>query len=80
MDRLGAGAVHRIDEGVDAEIAVLRGRRSDPHGLIRHRNMQRAGIGVGIDRDGADAEPPRRPHDAAGDLAAVRDEELGEHR
>ena len=80
MDGLGAGAVHGIDDGVDVEIAVLGRRRPDPHGLVGHGDVERAGIGIGVDRDGADAEPPRRAHDAAGDLAPIGDEELGEHR
>jgi 3-methylcrotonyl-CoA carboxylase alpha subunit len=35
--------------------------------------MQRAGVGIGIDRDAAQPEPPRATDDAAGDLAAIGD-------
>ena len=49
------------------------------HGLVGHRDMQRAGVGVGIDGDGAHAHPARRADDAAGDLAAIGDQDLGEH-
>ena len=42
--------------------------------------MQRVGVGVGVDGDGADAHPARGPGDAAGDLAAVGDQDLVEHR
>ena len=48
--------------------------------LVGHRDMARAAIGVGIDRDGLDAQPPRRLDDPAGDLAAVGDQDLGEHQ
>ena len=50
------------------------------HGLVGHRDMARAAIGVGIDRDRLDAEPPRRLDDPAGDLAAIGDQDLGEHQ
>ena len=41
--------------------------------------MRRARIGVRVHRDGVNAEAPRGARDAAGDLAAVRDEQPGEH-
>ena len=50
------------------------------HGLVGHRDMARAAVGVGEDRDGLDAEPPRRLDDPAGDLAAIGDQDLGEHQ
>ena len=37
--------------------------------------MQRLGIGVGIDRNGADAHGPRGADDPAGNFAAIGDEE-----
>src|SRR5258708_16146744 len=49
-------------------------------GFVGHRDMARQAVGVGIDRDGLDAQPPRRLDDAAGDLAAVGYEDLGEHQ
>ena len=39
----------------------------------------RASRRLGVDRDGRDAHPPRRLDDAAGDLAAVGDQDLVEH-
>ena len=47
--------------------------------LVGSTHMQRIGIGVGIDRDGANAELAAGVHDAAGDLAAVGDQDLVEH-
>ena len=40
--------------------------------------MQRARVGLGIDRDGAKAHALGRPRDAARDLAAIGDQERGE--
>ena len=44
------------------------------------RDVARVAIGVGIDGDRADAQPPRGRDDPAGDLAAVGDQDLGEHQ
>ncbi|MNU09124.1 hypothetical protein D3C72_2555160 [compost metagenome] len=41
--------------------------------------MEGVGVGFGVDGDGADAEGLAGADDAAGDLAAVGDEDLGEH-
>jgi hypothetical protein len=50
------------------------------HRLIRLAYMQRLRVRVGIDGDGAHAEPPSRSDDPASDLAPVRDEERADHR
>ena len=42
-------------------------------------DVKRAGIGIGIDRDRADAEPPGRADDAAGDFTAIGNEDLRKH-
>src|SRR4029077_19417570 len=49
-------------------------------GLVGHRDVARQAVGVRIDGDGLDAEPPRRLDDPAGDLATVGDQDLGEHQ
>ena len=74
MDSVGAGLLGRGDDLADVEIGLARPRRADAHRLVGHIDMQRVAVGVGIDRDGGDAEPPRRPDDAAGDFAAIGDE------
>ena len=79
MDRLGARAFGGVQDGVRPQVAVAGGRRADVDGLVGHLDMQRLGVGVGIDRDRADAEPAGGADDAAGDLAAVGDQDLGEH-
>ncbi len=79
MNRLGAALPGSGDDALDREIALARRRRADPIGLVGHGDMERAGIGIGIDRDATDGETARRPHDAAGDLAAIGDEDLAEH-
>ena len=75
MDRLGAGRLRRGDDLVADEIAFARRRRPDVHRLVRHAHVQRLRVGIRIDRDRANPEPPRSADDAAGDLAAIGDEE-----
>ena len=43
-------------------------------------DVRRAGVGVGEDRDGAQAHRAGGGEDAAGDLAAVGDEQAGDHQ
>ena len=47
--------------------------------LVRHRDMQRVAIRLGIDRDRRDPHPPRGPDDPTGDLAPIGDEDLCKH-
>ena len=49
------------------------------HRLVGHLDVQRVGIGVGIDRDRRDAHLARGLDDAAGDFAAIGDQDLTEH-
>ena len=79
MDRLGAASLRSIDDAVVAQIAVARRRRADRTGLAGHRGVARAAIGPGIDRHRGHAKPVRGLDDAAGNLAAVGDEDLVEH-
>jgi len=49
------------------------------HRLVGHLDMHGIAVGIGIDGDGSDAHPARRLDDAASDLAAIGDQDLGEH-
>ena len=80
MDRLGAGRLAGVNDLVDHEIGLSRGRGPDGDRLIGHFDMERVLIGFRIDGDGLDAHAARRLDDAAGDLATVGDEDLLEHR
>ena len=75
MHRLGAGLSRRFDHAFDVEIAVARPRRPEQHGLVGHGDMHGVAVGLGIDRDGAQAHGAGGADDAAGDLAAVGDQE-----
>ena len=79
MHRIGAGLPARVEDALDAQIALARGRRPDLNRLVGDPDMQRAAIGLRIDGDCGDSEPLRRAHDPDGDLAAIRDENFPEH-
>ena len=80
MYGVGAGLACRVEDRIDIEIGLRRFRRPDPHGLVGQPDMQCLRIRIRVDGHGCDPHAPRRPHDAAGDLAAIGDEELADHR
>jgi len=79
MHGLGAGLDAGLDDLVDQQIGLGRRRRADMHGLVGHLHMQGVLVGVRINRDGLDAHLAGGLDDAAGDLAAIGDQDLGEH-
>ena len=80
VDRPGARRPGRLDDRGDRQIG-LRGRGgADANGGVGEAHMRGVRVGVGIDGDGAEALGARGADDAAGDLAAVGDEQAGEAR
>ncbi len=80
MDRLGAGGPGDLEDAVGLEVAFAGWGRADGDRLVAGEHMAGAGIGVGVDGNRLNAHAPRRPDDAAGDLAPVGDQDLGEHQ
>src|SRR6185312_11599480 len=79
MDGLRATGPRHIDDGFAAQVRLRRARAPDEVGLVGLLDVQRVRVDGGVDRDGADREAPAGADHAAGDLAAVGDEDLGEH-
>ena len=79
MHGLGARGAAGVDDLVDDEIGLGRGRRADGDGLVRHFHVQGIAVGIRIDGNRLDAQLPRGLDDAAGDLATVGDQDLLEH-
>src|SRR6185437_8876362 len=79
MYGLGAGCFRGGEDGFDVQVAFAGGGGADADGLVGHGDMQRGGVGIGIDGDGADAEPLGRAHNADGDFSAIGDEEAAKH-
>ena len=81
---LAPGAVPLEGQSAEFEPARLANGRPNLNGIWQalnsanydlERHMARPAIGIGIHRDGADREPARRLDNAAGDFAAVGDQQ-----
>ena len=75
MDGVRSGALGGVKDGGDVEIGAGRRGRAKTHGGIGLFHVSAAGVGVGIDSHGAQAQLVAGADDAAGDLAAVGDED-----
>jgi hypothetical protein len=80
VDRLRAGLFRGGDDRRTVEIAVARRRRADSPGFVAGGHMQCGDVGIGVDGDRVDAHPARRAGDAAGDFAAVGNQDPVKHR
>ena len=80
MDRLGARALRRLEHALDREVGLGRRSRTDPDRVVGETRVRRAGVGVGVDGDGADPERFEGADDADRDLAAVGHEHRPEHQ
>ena len=79
MDRLGACGKRRGNNPVTAQIAFADRRGADMHRFVGHLDMQGSRVSIRIDGDGTHAELARGADDAAGDLAAIGDQDVAEH-
>ena len=75
MHRVGAAAANDVGQPVDDQVTRLRWRGADMVGGVREGNMPGLRVGIGVDGDGPNSEPPRGLDDAAGDFAPVGDEQ-----
>ena len=79
MDGLGAGALDRVEQPLDHEIALARRARAEQERLIGALDVRRVAVELRVDGDGRDPELLAGADDADRDLAAVGDQDLGEH-
>jgi hypothetical protein len=79
MDRLGAHALGSLDDTIALEVRFARWRRPEQHGLVRLADVRRARVGLGVHRDGCDAELAAGADHTECDLSAVGDENLVKH-
>src|SRR5438270_844099 len=56
MNRIHVADFGRAQDSIDLEIAVRTWRRADANRLISKLNMKRIDIGIGINREGANAK------------------------
>ncbi len=79
MHGIGAGAAGGVEQRIDAQVALGRGRLADAHRLVGLGDMRRQGISGAVDSHGAVAQGARRADHAASDFATVGDEDRVEH-
>ena len=79
MYRFGAGVLDRLHDLVDHDVGLVGGRRADVDSFIRHLHMQRIAVRIRIDGDRLDPHLFGRLDHAAGDFAAVGDQNFLEH-
>jgi hypothetical protein len=79
MHGLRAAFLTSSDDMLDHKIALRGWRRPDRYCRIRHLDMQRVAVGVGIDRDRLNAHAPGGLDDPTGDLAAIGNQDALEH-
>ena len=80
MHRLRAGDLAGGDDARDVQVALRRRRRADADALVGEPHMHRVGVGGRVHRDRLDAEFLAGAQHAQRDLAAIGDQDLGEHR
>ena len=68
--------LRRVEDGVDLQIALAPRARADGDRLAGLRDMHRMPVGLRIDGDAGDAHAVERADDAAGDGAAIGDEDF----
>ena len=79
MHSLGPAFLDGRHDLIDHDIAFIGGGRADMDRFISHFYMQRVAIGIGIDRHGLNTHLSGCLDDAAGNFAAIGDEQFLEH-
>ena len=79
MDGVRAGDLGGAQHRRHAQVAVGAARRADADVLVGEPHVQRVLVGLGVHRDGADAQLAARADHAKSDLTAVGDQDLLEH-
>jgi len=79
VNRFGAPLACRGNQRGAVHVAVRRRGRADTHGFVGLRDMERARIRFGIDGNGPDSHVAQGANDAAGNAAAIGDQDLRKH-
>jgi len=76
VDGVDVGDLGGRDDTIFAEVRILARARPDADGFVGELHVQRLLVGLGVDRDGLDAQLSAGTNDAKGDFAAIGDEDL----
>ena len=79
MDGVAPRRQRRADDAIDVEVGVGSRRAGESDGTVGELHRHRVGVGIAVHHDGLDAESVARPDHADGDLAAIGDEDAGDH-
>ena len=79
MDGLGAGGNRCRDDSITTQVAFLGGRGSEQYRLVAQLDMPGIGVSVRINSNGLHTHSTRSSGDAAGNLAAVCNQNFIEH-
>ena len=79
VDSLSAGILASLDDPVGKQVTFGARRAPHPNGLIGHLHVQRAPVGIRIDRNGLDSHSRRGLENTAGDLATVGNQYFFKH-
>ena len=79
MDRISPRTLCGGDDGGDVQIALTRGGAADVDGFISHLHVLRRFVRVREYRDAPQPHAACGADDAAGDLAAIGDQQVLEH-
>jgi hypothetical protein len=79
VDRLGPGFPAGFDDALGLQVALPRRGGTEAHRLVRQLDVLGFRVRVGEDGDRGHAHATRGADHAAGDLAAVGDQDLIEH-
>ena len=79
VNGLGPGGLGRGDDALPLQVALARGAATDVHRFVAGGHVLGTGVGVGIHGHGAHTEAAGRGGNAAGDFAAVGDQDLFKH-
>ena len=80
MHRLGASGLASGNDFVSHQVRLARRGRPEQHGLIGQPHMAGFLVGLGINSDGGNAHLAGGGDHAAGDFAAVGNQDFLEHR
>jgi hypothetical protein len=74
MDRIDARLAGYLEQPILVEVALRRQRRPEQKRLIRHLDVHRPRICLGVHRHRGNTHRPQRPRDPHRDLAAISNE------
>src|SRR5581483_3121820 len=80
VNRVNVSEFRRADDRGDVQVTLRGRRRADADGLVGEADVQGVAVGFRMHRDGFDIELLAGPDDAAGDLAAIGDQDFLEHK